>query len=156
MALNSWMAIPVAAFFAVACAGPSKSELDAEVKRLCAIDGGIKVFETVALPSNEFNERGEVRFFNPAGGEDALGPKYRYVWTTHYYKGGQDYETSLWRSEHRIVRRQDEKVLGVSVRYSRRGGDVPGPWHPSSFSCPPISPGKPSLLSSVFVRERVQ
>lgn len=25
---------------------PSKSDLDAEVKRLCAIDGGIKVYET--------------------------------------------------------------------------------------------------------------
>ena len=40
---------------ATACAsGPSKSELDAEVKRLCAIDGGIKVYERVALPEEKF------------------------------------------------------------------------------------------------------
>ena len=43
------------------CSGPSKSELDAEVKRLCAIDGGIKVYETVTLPSERFDEHGNVR-----------------------------------------------------------------------------------------------
>ena len=36
------------------CATPSQIMLDAEVKRLCAIDGGIKVYETVRLPAERF------------------------------------------------------------------------------------------------------
>ncbi|MBI5660256.1 MAG: hypothetical protein HZC43_12095 [Nitrosomonadales bacterium] len=46
---------------ATACAsGPGKSELDAEVKRLCAIDGGIKVYETVSLPIKSVGEYGGI------------------------------------------------------------------------------------------------
>jgi hypothetical protein len=41
----------------VACSStPSKSELDAEVKRLCAIDGGVKVYETVKLTPEQYNK----------------------------------------------------------------------------------------------------
>ena len=42
------------------CASPSKSDLDAEVKRLCAIDGGIKVYEKVKLPANKFDQYGRI------------------------------------------------------------------------------------------------
>jgi hypothetical protein len=134
------------------CATPIQLELDAEVKRLCAVDGGVRIYETVRLPASRFNESGHINFFVPHLGEDALGPEYRYQWTTRYVIGGEDQGVALWRSEHRIVRRQDGKILGESVRYSRRGGDPRGPWHPSAFSCPPISPENPSLLSAVFVR----
>ncbi|UJP04767.1 MAG: hypothetical protein LZF61_07845 [Nitrosomonas sp.] len=40
-----------------ACAGPSKGQLDDEVWRLCAIDDGIKVYETVALPPDKFDKK---------------------------------------------------------------------------------------------------
>ncbi|MBP9101513.1 MAG: hypothetical protein KBF68_09110 [Nitrosomonas sp.] len=33
-----------------------KARLDREVKRLCAIDGGIKVYETVKLPAERFGK----------------------------------------------------------------------------------------------------
>lgn len=39
-----------------------KARLDKEVDRLCAIDGGIKVYETVLLPPDKFNQWGEVNF----------------------------------------------------------------------------------------------
>ena len=35
-----------------------KARLDREVDRLCAIDGGIRVYETVQLPSDKFNKWG--------------------------------------------------------------------------------------------------
>lgn len=45
----------------MACsAAPSKADLDAEVKRLCAIDGGIKVYEIVKLSATKFDEHGNV------------------------------------------------------------------------------------------------
>ncbi len=37
--------------------GPSKRQLDAEVDRLCAIDGGVRVYETVTLPPDKFDEK---------------------------------------------------------------------------------------------------
>ena len=135
-----------------ACATSIQAELDAEVKRLCAIDGGVRVFEAVKLPSSRFSEQGQINFFRPDQGENALGPEYIYKWTTHYYKRGEENEVAMWRSEHRIIRRSDGKVLGAGVRYSRRGGDVPSPSHPSSFTCPPISRDQPSLESSVFLK----
>jgi hypothetical protein len=61
-------------FLLTACAsGSSKRELDAEVDRLCAIDGGIRVYETVTLPPDKFNERGEITFYKPTQKENALG-----------------------------------------------------------------------------------
>jgi len=45
-----------------ACAsGPSKGQLDEEVRRLCAIDGGIKVYESVRLPAERFDKYGQIR-----------------------------------------------------------------------------------------------
>ncbi|MCL2075403.1 MAG: hypothetical protein FWH15_02970 [Betaproteobacteria bacterium] len=40
--------------------GGVKLYYDAEVNRLCAIDGGVKVYETVTLPPEKFNEWGNI------------------------------------------------------------------------------------------------
>ena len=58
-AVIAGLSILVAAYF-----GPSsyrKAQMDKEVDRLCAVDGGIKVYETVKLPADQFNEWGEDR-----------------------------------------------------------------------------------------------
>ncbi len=38
--------------------GGAKIYYDAKVDRLCAVDGGVKVYETVSLPPEKFNEWG--------------------------------------------------------------------------------------------------
>ena len=53
--------------------GGRKFYYDAEVRRLCAIDGGVKVYETVKLPADKFNQWGQVNFYKPDQGESALG-----------------------------------------------------------------------------------
>lgn len=132
---------------ATACAsGPSKSELDAEVKRLCAIDGGIKVYETVTLPPEKFDKYGNVSI--PSKEHAKIEDEYYIEWKIIYLKDG---DPSLLRSHHRLIRRSNQKLLGESIMYSRGGGDLPGPWHPSSFSCPEPSQ-HPSLESSIFVK----
>lgn len=137
--------------FATACAsGPSKSELDAEVKRLCAIDGGIKVYETVTLPPGKFNKYGQVNFYKPTRGENALGPEYIFKEDIVYQRRGNP---EMWRTHYKLIRRSDEKLLGESVSYSRRGGDAPGPWHDSSFGCPE-NRGDVPFLMSVFVQQK--
>jgi hypothetical protein len=131
-----------------ACAsGPSKSDLDDEVRRLCAIDGGIKVYETVALPANQFDSSGNVRipFKRYAKPDDNFFIEAETVllWTGN---------PQLDRMHSRVIRRSDGKVLGESIRYGRGGGDIPGPWHDSSLICPdPKIP--PYLEQSIFLKD---
>lgn len=145
-------------FMASCASGPSKSELDAEVKRLCAIDGGIKVYETVKLPPEMFNKYGQINFYKPTQGENALGPEYIYKMDIHYYKKGEPavngpQETSMRRDHFRIIRKSDFKLMGEFVLYRRAGGDLPGPWMPSSYDCPDTQVVNSSvLMSKIFVK----
>jgi hypothetical protein len=127
-----------------ACATPSQMSADSEVNRLCAIDGGIKVYETVKLPADKFNQYGSIQI--PEKAKAKPTDEYYYEWNVDYLKRANP---ELWRSEHRIVRMVDGKLLGSFVRYSRRGGDMPGPWHDSSYSCPETG-SQPSLEKSIF------
>ena len=111
--------------------GCEKARLDDEVRRLCAIDGGIKVYEAVKLPSEKFDKFGVVLV--PSKDKARLEDEYFYEWDIHYFKRGNP---EMWRDHFRIIRRRDAKVLGEAIGYSRRGGDLIGPWHDSSFGCP--------------------
>ena len=108
-----------------------KARLDREVKRLCAIDGGIKVYETVKLPAERFDQNGQIRV--PAKWLAEPGDEYYYESSTYYLKQGNP---DMDQSHYKLYRVADSKLLGELIRYSRRGGDIPGPWHPSSFGCP--------------------
>ena len=136
--------------FLWACgANPTKSALDDEVRRLCAIDGGVRVYETVQLPAKKFNQWGQINFYRPTQGQDALGPEYFFKTTDHFYRDGNP---SLVRYHPQIIRRSDNKLLGETVSYGRGGGDLPGPWEPSNFHCPPTSESSEiALFKSVFV-----
>jgi len=118
--------------FLTACAiGPSKGQLDDEVRRLCAIDGGIKVYETVRLPAERFDQYGQMRV--PAKWLSKPEDDYYYEGSTNYLIKGNP---ELLQLRTRFYRKSDNKLLGESTLYVRRGGDMPGPWHGSSFSCP--------------------
>ena len=109
-----------------------QANADATVRKLCAKDGGIKVYEKVNTVSN-----------NPAAirilSKERAAPddEYFYEHDRQYLEKG---DPEVWRTQHRILRRSDGKLLGESISYSRRGGDIPGPWHPSSFTCPESKP----------------
>jgi len=136
--LTSWSVIITASVFLSGC---EQGRLDNEVRQLCAQDGGVKVYETVILREMEYsqlqNSYGEfaIPFKNRARQND---PYYYEVDTKYLKKGNPE----MWRSEYRLVRKSDGKALAVSVRYARRGGDMPGPWHESSFGCPDIKKGE--------------
>lgn len=133
------------------CATPGKAELDAEVRRLCAIDGGIKVYETVKLPAEKFDKFGEVRI--PSKKNSKPTDEFYYEWDVQYFKEGkpEDGEADLSRSYFKLYRAPDRMLVGESVAYTRRGGDLPGPWHPSHFTCPSDS-GLSVLKKRVFIR----
>ena len=127
-------------------AGCEQVKLDEEVRRLCAIDGGIKVYETVTLPQDRFDRYGAIRI--PSKEDAKPTDQFYYEHSTTYLRTG---DPVMWRSQHRVIRATDGKLLGESVSYSRRGGDIPGPWHESSFGCPEVGI-RPNLNESVFIK----
>lgn len=125
------------------CATPTQMMLDAEVKRLCAIDGGIKVYETVTLPADRFDSFGNIGVRNIQSAKPS--DEYYFKANDIFLRSG---DPTLIRSVTQIIRRKDEKILGESIRYGRGGGDIPGPGHPSTFDCPSIKDLR--LEASIF------
>jgi hypothetical protein len=128
--------------------GCEKYRLDEEVRKLCAKDGGITVHETVKLPENEFNEFGQVSFYQARAGSILL-TNYELIKEERIFRSG---DPRMWRTYFAIKRRNDGKVLGESVGYTRSGDGFEGPFHPSSFSCPEQF-GETSLLKLVFANK---
>ena len=124
-----------------------KDRLDREVKRLCAIDGGITVYEKVTLPADRFERDGSI--FIPS--KQAAKPNHEY-----YYESFQQFlvegNPSMWRNQYRVYRVADNKLIGESSSYSRSGGDIPGPWRGSSFRCP-VAADITNLNMQIFIKE---
>jgi hypothetical protein len=122
---------------------------DRQVRALCAKDGGVRVYETVRLPAEKFDElkRRNFVFFS----KELADPADEYYSETddHYFRQGNP---SLVRMHYRIIRRSDGKVLGESIRYARAGGDLPGPWHESGFMCPDPVRQPSKFETTIFVR----
>ena len=135
-----------------------KARLDKEVDRLCAIDGGVKVYETVILSPDKFDKWRQINFYRPTQGENTLGPEYIYQWDMHYYKKGDPVshgaqETTMRRDHIKIIRKSDVKLMGEFVKYHRAGGDLPGPWMPSSYHCPErLKANESILLDRIFIK----
>ncbi|ODU05318.1 hypothetical protein [Thiobacillus sp. 65-1402] len=123
-----------------------KSHYDQQVRELCAKDGGVRVYETVRLPTEKFNQWGQVNFYRPDQGENALGSEYVLRTDVQYFRRGN---ISLRRYHVQVIRHRDGLLLGESVGYDRGGGDLPGPWQPSSFSCPKHH-GE-TVIDSIFI-----
>ncbi|MCC8995956.1 MAG: hypothetical protein LM517_02605 [Nitrosomonas sp.] len=140
------MILLVLSFVTACISGPSKGQLDDEVRRLCAMDGGIKVYETVKLPAERFDKYGNV---------DIRSKGYTKQSDEYYLDGETIFlirgNPRLLRFNSKIIRVIDGKVMGEFIQYARSGGDLPGPWHESSFDCPPL-PSK--LSSSIFQKEK--
>ena len=120
--------------------------LDKQVRELCAKVGGVKLYETVKLTPALLDKAG--RIWIPDKAQAKPLDEYCYETDTRYYRTGNP---EMSRVQHRIIRRSDGKVMGELIRYVRRGGELPGPWHGSSFMCP--DPVKASNFeSSVFVK----
>ncbi len=119
---------------------------DAKVRELCAKDGGVKVYETVELPANMLDWAGRIK----------IPDKSKAIATDDFYKDREIIyyhrdNPQVTRQRTRIIRRSDGKVLGEYIRYGRGGGDMPGFWHASSFSCSDIT-GFQKFESAIFIK----
>lgn len=108
-----------------------KWQADRQVRELCAKDGGVRVYETVRLPAERFDKYGQIRI--PSKQDAKAGDQYFYEWQVRRYRKS----SPLIRRDHFLIyRKSDAKLMGEAVSYARIGGDMPGPWHESSFRCP--------------------
>jgi len=123
-----------------------KDRLDREVERLCAIDGGIKVYETVKLPAERFDQYGQISI--PYKENVKPEDEYYYESSTIYLIKGNP---ELRQYSSKLYRRSDDRLIGESTSYSRIGGDMPGPWQPSSFMCP-ADEGFNYLMKQIFIK----
>lgn len=117
-------------------------QADREVDRLCALDGGVHVYETVTLGPENFGPDGTVfpqyqleAARNPGRGL-RYGPDYAVVSKDSVVRSGTSILVpGIRRFATQYVRQADGKLLAERVRYSRGGGDLPGPWTGTSHSC---------------------
>jgi len=125
--------IAVAVFSTLTLSGceRAKTRLDREVDRLCAIDGGVHIYETVRLPKENFGPDGEL-FPQFKGKSNWYGPDYR---SQILKESLTDGDPSLIRQRVQVIRTNDGKVLGEIISYARTGGDFYGPWESSGHSC---------------------
>jgi hypothetical protein len=134
----------------VGCTTPSQWKADALVDELCAKDGGNKVYETVPLPRELFNEYGQ--FNGITVGEDTKpNDEYYFVGKRKLiepYTSGKIDELTVVQYHWWIYRRKNKKLLGESISYSRGGGEIFMIDVPSGYSCP-----KPSedILKKLFI-----
>lgn len=143
-ALRQWILLP--ALVLLNACGPSKSELDAEVRRLCAIDGGYFVHSKIVLPSEKFDQLdvGSIRARAHARATD----EYFYETSIEFILKGNP---ELSKSKTRFFRKSDGLNFATLTVYSRVGGDLWGPWQESSFACPNPTT-LPKLSGLAFIR----
>lgn len=114
-------------------AGGKKLYWDAELREMCAIDGGVRVYEKVELPCEIYDYYAKMNWILPNKEDNKFNNEYYLDSEITYIRKKSP---MLWKIHHRIVRRYDQKILGESIMFARSGGDFPGPWHQSSVKCP--------------------
>jgi len=147
-----WLALLLVGGALGACTS-ERDRLDAEATRLCSIDGGIKIYETVTLPSEKFNQYGQPQI--PISRDD--------IGFGYFSRGMQDHiagqlsqqggdGAGLKKHTSQIVRSADGKVMGESRVYGRHGGGLlDGYFQGDGFQCPMIEPW--ALEGKVFLKK---
>lgn len=128
--------------------GGRKVYYDAEVNRMCREDGGVKVYETVRLPAAEYDRLAKKNWVLPDAKSAQPTDSYFTTTETRYFRSSNP---QVARTVIQFIRRSDGNVVGEYISYGRGGGDLPGPWHGSSYLCP--DPTKaPGVELQIFVR----
>lgn len=120
------------------CAGyvPGRqSYWDAQVREMCAKDGGVTIYEQIVVTTAQAEKLPKVAGLFGVAPESLAKPDepaFIRIHLTMIREGNP----SVVREQEDIVRRSDGRVVGQAIRYGRGGGDMPSPAHPSGFSCP--------------------
>ena len=114
-----------------------KWRADKYVDELCVKNGGSEIYEVIKLPAEKVDPYWVT---NLPSIENLRSEDYYYSSSRHDIRGnsgsGNLNDLVIWRSETKIIRAADNKVMAKLVSYGRRGGDPIGPWEPSQYVCP--------------------
>ncbi|MCU7873333.1 MAG: hypothetical protein KZQ91_11360 [Candidatus Thiodiazotropha sp. (ex Lucinoma borealis)] len=121
---------------------------DTQVMEMCAKDGGVKVYETVELPAEKYDSYAKKNWHLPD--ESNLKPSDEYYYSREriIYR---EKDPRVSRRETQLIRHSDKKVLGTYIDYGRGGGDLPGFWHGSHFTCP--DPKEVQFENAIFLKK---
>lgn len=131
---------PISVLFTMVLAGcmgyapGQQSYWDAQVREMCAKDGGVTVYERVKLTRSEYQRLGGDRGIVSVPSRNSAGPNAPYVADRKITKIRES-NPEVYRRETVIMRVADRKVLSEQVTYGRIGGDFPSYAHPSSYGC---------------------
>lgn len=114
-----------------------KAYWDAQVREMCAKDGGVTIYQKLHI------SKAEVRLLGTVGGMIGIPAKElaRPNAPVHEELKIIDIRRAspqVSRSEMLILRRSDGAIVAKAIIYARSGGDFSSPAHPSSFSCPEL------------------
>lgn len=119
-----------------------KDHLNAQMAELCKKDGGVKIYETVKLPAEMFDDLGNLKAGKNLSkdGRDVTqfaGAYELYSEPVLVIKSGDSLkgESNLARLHTKLVRISDGKDLAETVNYYRSGGDRWFAGMPSSSTC---------------------
>ncbi|WP_037588298.1 hypothetical protein [Stenoxybacter acetivorans] len=130
---------------------------DAEVKRLCAIDGGVKVYEKVVLSPEDYDKLMEEGLQSKDSNNQMANYFSEDTGTDITIKKGNP---TIKRSSSTVIARNDNRVVAEIISYYRIDGEFPVPWHSHGFSCPdyPNYGNRPnrSIERSIFIKEAVK
>jgi hypothetical protein len=129
---------------------------DAQIKQMCAKDGGLTVYERVPISRAEVS-----RHVLPTTADGRLGFTIKDlahpdapVYSVESVTILRDWGPSVSRTEAVIIRRADQVVVGKWVRYSRSGGDMPtGFSEGTSFICPDLQQVTSDVHNRLFLIE---
>lgn len=139
--VTSSVAIFLAIVFLAGCAGyvpGKKAYWDAQVRELCAKDGGVRIFEKLRLSQQDLRL---LSYKNGVIGvlDERLADPNAPVYGVSGKEVLRKANPSISRTEGSIVRRRDKKIMASWVVYHRVGGDFPSHAYPSSFECPDLT-----------------
>jgi len=127
-----------------------QSYWDAQVKEMCAKDGGVTVYEKIDIDETDYQKFGGSGGVIPVPDERSKTKSYPYF--TKSVRQEINSNPQVARLETEIVRRSDNKILGRVINYLRIGGDFPtGIQNDTSFSCKDIFGMRLDVEKQVFV-----
>ena len=113
-----------------------QSYWDAQVKEMCAKDGGVQIIEKMRISKSDIDLLATTDGKISVAVKELANPRAP-AYAVNRITLIRDGNPSVWRSEWDIVRRKDQVVVARWVAYSRSGGDIPtGLAHDSRFTCP--------------------
>jgi hypothetical protein len=118
----------------------TKVYYDWRVGQMCERDGGVTVYERVAIGRDLLAKmKGDINGVPVVPSESAYVLDVP-VFLRQVDQRVREAEPRIGRTEFQIVRRSDGKIMAKSIFYSRSGGDFPFTGsHSSYFSCPSSS-----------------